>query len=326
MNHIRSWSALITPVLLLALAGCGGSDTDSVVPGFDPPEITTQPSNITVAEGQDATFTVVAVGVGRLTYQWRELGSGLPLIITGANGPSFTITAATVFDEGRAFDVLVDNPWGQARSNQARLKVNGFPVIVNEPLDVHLESGRSYSEVLFLIHVLGGDYVLQWQRSNDGGVSFADIAGANDSFYRISVENLHTADNNGARFRVVVSNAYGTVTSRAALLTMAPPVARLTFSTPAPYRVGQPIGLDTSTSTPGGGLPAFQGQSGIRKWAWDFDWSGNPLEPFDIDEDGTFIPFIINEWFVAGTYVVRVRITNDRGETAETSQSLTIGP
>ena len=50
----------------------------------------------------------------------------------------------------------------------------------------------------------------QWQKSSDGGATFADIVGATSSSYTLSATTL--ADN-GLQFRVIVGNSAGTITS-----------------------------------------------------------------------------------------------------------------
>jgi large repetitive protein len=59
---------------------------------------------------------------------------------------------------------------------------------------------------------------LRWQRSNDLGVTWADIAGATTASYTTPVV---VASDDGARFRCVASNSLGSATSNPARLTVA---------------------------------------------------------------------------------------------------------
>src|SRR5690348_925800 len=87
-------------VLCVALEGCGGSDRSggSGSTGNPPPtttattpSITTQPASTNVAVGAQASFTIVAMGNGTLTYQW--VFNGAP--INGATSASLNVTAST---------------------------------------------------------------------------------------------------------------------------------------------------------------------------------------------------------------------------------------
>jgi len=66
---------------------------------------------------------------------------------------------------------------------------------------------------------------VQWQRSDNGGASWADIPGATTLAYTTAATSA--AADNGGRFRAVLSNSQGSATSQAALLTVtaAPPTA-----------------------------------------------------------------------------------------------------
>ena len=83
------------------------------------PAISEQPSGQTVRVGEDATFSVVASGIGPFTYQWQRNGSD----ITGATASSYTLANATEADDGASFRVVVSNSSGSVESNAAVLRV-----------------------------------------------------------------------------------------------------------------------------------------------------------------------------------------------------------
>jgi hypothetical protein len=74
--------------------------------------ITTQPSDATVAQGQDATFTVVASASdgSDVSYQWDQ--DGTPLVnsdtVSGAQSPTLTISSSTIGDS--TITVTVSHP------------------------------------------------------------------------------------------------------------------------------------------------------------------------------------------------------------------------
>lgn len=84
------------------------------------PVISTQPQNITVAVGETATFSVLASGVGPLSYRWQRDGVD---IVPAATGPSYTTPAATGADDGAEFRVIVTNAAGSTTSQSAILTV-----------------------------------------------------------------------------------------------------------------------------------------------------------------------------------------------------------
>jgi len=87
---------------------------------IDPPVITTQPGNQTVAIGQTATFSVMVAGTAPLNYQWQKDGVN----IAGATSASYTTPATALADSGSAFSVVVTNTAGTTTSNTATLTVN----------------------------------------------------------------------------------------------------------------------------------------------------------------------------------------------------------
>lgn len=84
------------------------------------PAITQHPANVTVAAGQQATFTVAASGSQPLTYQWQRGTTN----IAGATSPTLSFTA-TAADNGATFRAVVTNSAGTAISNAATLTVGG---------------------------------------------------------------------------------------------------------------------------------------------------------------------------------------------------------
>ena len=86
----------------------------------EPPSITLQPVDRTVAVGQSATFTVSATGSAPLAYQWRRNGNP----IAGATGSSHTVANPQLSDSGALFDVdRVEFAFGSATSDTAQLTV-----------------------------------------------------------------------------------------------------------------------------------------------------------------------------------------------------------
>jgi hypothetical protein len=173
------------------------------------PSITSHPANQAVLQGQSATFSVTAAGTAPFTYQWQKN----MVNISGANSSSYT-TPATVFaDSGAKFRCVVTNSVGFANSNEATLTVNAPPNITGHPSNQTVLQGQTAT---FNVSAGGSTpFTYQWQRN------MANISGANSSSYTTPATVF--ADN-GAKFRCVVTNAFGFANSNEATLTVnAPP-------------------------------------------------------------------------------------------------------
>ena len=83
-----------------------------------PPSIITPPQGLTVSNGLNASFTVVAAGSPPLSYQWQFNG----VARTGATSSSLTITNAQLADQGD-YTVVVSNAVGSITSPAAHLTV-----------------------------------------------------------------------------------------------------------------------------------------------------------------------------------------------------------
>ena len=169
-----------------------------------PPAITTQPAAVTVAEGATATFTATATGT-RLSYQWQRGTTA----IAGATGATYTAPATTAADDGATFRVVVTNSVGSVTSSAATLSVDVPPAITTQPVDASVDEGATAT---FSVTATGTRLSYQWQRGTTA------IAGATSATYTTPVT---VAADDGATFRVVVTNAAGTVTSNAATLAVA---------------------------------------------------------------------------------------------------------
>lgn len=117
------------------------------------PEITGQPSDVSVATGAQVSFDVDAID-GQLSYRWRHGGVALVngvgasgSTISGATTPTLTITNVRPGDAG-AYDCIVSNSCGGAVSEAAALVV-APPDCVADINGDGLVDGRDLSVVLF---------------------------------------------------------------------------------------------------------------------------------------------------------------------------------
>ena len=84
-----------------------------------PPTVTAQPTNLSVAVGTAATFSVTASGVPSVKYQWRKNASP----IANATNAAYTLANPQGADNGAAFSVVVTNSVGTTTSSNATLTV-----------------------------------------------------------------------------------------------------------------------------------------------------------------------------------------------------------
>jgi hypothetical protein len=263
MHAIHRLFLLTALGLSAGLSGCTNSSDELIPPpaGAMAPTIMTQPVNATVNAGEPASFTVTADGSAPLGYQWQRDGAD----IVGATGATYTTPPTSMADSGATFRVVVANSAGTVTSNGAALTVMSAataPSITQQPASTNVAVGQTATFAVVAIGTTPLAY--QWQR--DG----ADIAGATMAGYTTPAAQL--ADN-GALFRVVVTNAFGSATSaNAALGVTAATPGPVTVTLAPPTSGAQPkqFGLAWALAGPGAGTI-----TSIRVWL-----RPNDVEPY----------------------------------------------
>ncbi len=199
------------------------------------PSITAQPADQSVKSGQTATFSVSANGTAPLTYQW--LRSGLP--ISGATSASYTTAAVGPYESGATFAVTVKNSAGSVTSRAAKLSVSAVaPSITTQPADQSVKSGQTAT---FSVSANGtAPLTYQWLRSG------LPISGANSASYTTAAVGPYES---GTTFAVTIKNSAGSVTSRAAKLSVSAVAPSITTQ-PADQSVkaGQPAAFSVVAS------------------------------------------------------------------------------
>lgn len=102
----------------------------TAAPAYDPPAITRHPSDRVVFAGDTAGFSVQAVGLPPLSYQWRKNGVDLQDSerVSGASTPTLALGPVDADDLG-AYTCVVISPYGTARSNAASLGLSSAQFI-----------------------------------------------------------------------------------------------------------------------------------------------------------------------------------------------------
>ena len=233
------------------------------------PAITVNPKSVSVYSTQTANFSVSATGTGALSYQWYTgtPGSGTP--ISGATASNFTTGALATTDSGTTYYVTVidgDCTNSILTSTAATVTVTATdtavpPTIVTQPASQIASVGGTAT---YAVTASGsGTLSYQWyqvpfsatQRTTPtAGVA---ISGATNSSYAVPTTATAQSDDGDSYF-VIVSNAYGSVISLRAGLTVGNGISiQLT---------GQPQTIDvpvnslasfTVTASCGGCIPAY---------------------------------------------------------------------
>ena len=86
---------------------------------YQRPVITAHPASRTVPIGGTARFSVTAIGIPPLTYQWQRNGVNIP----GATTASYTTPSLVLTDSGARFRCVVSNTFGSVTSASAMLTV-----------------------------------------------------------------------------------------------------------------------------------------------------------------------------------------------------------
>ncbi|MGM9482493.1 immunoglobulin domain-containing protein [Roseateles sp. NT4] len=249
----------------------------------------------TVVAGQRANFRVNASG-SALRYQWQRNGADLP----GETFDTLSVTARLA-DDGARYSCVVRNGLGQVTSAAALLHVDPatLPVITEAP---HSASALVGATASFTATVAGSAPLsYQWQRNG------ADIAGATAATY--TTPALTLADQ-GARYRLVVRNAYGSATSAEATLSVTASVLA------APSISSQPAAVTTAP----GQTASFVVLA-----------SGNPAPTYQWLKNGTAIGGATSASYTtpvlalgdSGT-LYSVRVSNSQGEVVSTTAQLTV--
>jgi alpha-tubulin suppressor-like RCC1 family protein len=207
------------------------------------PQITAQPTSVTVTLGATATFTASASGVPTPSVQWQrsdDNGSNWANL-GGANGTTLAFTTTSA-DIGKQFRAVFTNSEGVRNSNAATLTVTAAPQISTQPANTSVMTGQS---VLFSAAASGLPApTIQWQVSTDGGATWSPVAGATSSTYGFTA----VVADSGKRFRAVFTNASGSAATNGALLTVSP--LPTPSPTPTPLPTATPTPLPTATPTP----------------------------------------------------------------------------
>ena len=258
------------------------------------PSIVTQPSNVTVALGSTVAFSVTVTGSNPLIYQWFKDGSPIP----NATNSSCNFSPAGMASAG-SYHVTVTNALGAVTSNSATATISAgvAPIITSQPQSQTI----GYFSNAGVNVTAAGSPPLSYQWYKDG----VAIANATSSGYNIN----SAIPSYAGGYSVAVSNAFGSATSNAATITVAPVVP--------PQIASQPQGLVIGAGLQASFIVSASGSANLT-----YQWS----------KDGQAIVGANNySYYVnsaapanAGTYTVTV--TNSGGSVTSQGAVLSVLP
>jgi hypothetical protein len=189
-------------------------------PAIQSPVLSVQPQSQSITTGNDATFCVTLKDAGTYNYQWQFNEQN----IAGATLNCYTVNSVAAAMNGGRYRVIVSNSAGTVISDNATLTVvtPPPPAIATQPVGKTVQEG---SNVSFAVVASGqGALVYQWQLNEQ------NLPGATSATLNLNA----VKQNQGGRYRVLVSSPYGVTISDTVTLTVNP--------NPPPTIVAQPIG------------------------------------------------------------------------------------
>jgi hypothetical protein len=191
---------------------CGNTSTCTqsvAVLDQGPPMITAQPQSPTILAGATTNLSAGISACPPLTYQWYFNGTN---ILANGTDATLVLTEVTTDDTGE-YTLIISNPHGSITSAPALITVVMPPSIVGGPSDQIITNGATAT---FNVTAEGtGPLGYQWY-FNTANL----LAGETDSTLWLSNVTILQS----GTYQVIVTNAYGSITSSPAQLTvLAPP-------------------------------------------------------------------------------------------------------
>ncbi len=185
-------------------AGIVTNSMTLTVSASDVPPNLTGPTDQTVIQTSNATFTASASGLPLPALQWRVNGTDIP----GATATSLTVSNASYLQNGHVYSLVASNTAGVV-TNSASLFVLVPAAITQQPTNLSVITGSAATLIVGATGVPAVKY--QWSRNG------SPIANATNSSYNLA--STSGADN-GSVFSVTITNTVGTVASSNATLTV----------------------------------------------------------------------------------------------------------
>ena len=230
------------------------------------PKITKQPSDVSINKGAVASFKVSASGSG-LKYQWYYLKPGEKTwnkVVSNGTAATYSVTTEERHD-GYKYKCIVTNNAGSATSSTVQLSVVSVPKITKQPADASIQEGDAIS---FSVVCTGSGLKYQWYYCKTGESTWNKVVvGGTSANYTVTTEARH----DGYKYRCVVSNSAGEVTSKTAKLTV---ILRPKIRT-------QP--KDTTVSSQATAKFKVVASGNVTSYCWQYCASGNDWKNLNVE-------------------------------------------
>lgn len=177
------------------------------------PSVTQQPKSATAVIGSNVSFTAKASGTPTPTVAWqRQLSGGQWTTVSGAKSTTLTVSASTTVN-GAKYRAVFTNSAGQATSSAATLTLKkAAPKITSQPSSIVIKTGRTATFTVTALAYPAAHY--RWYVQERNTSKWVPIGGDTSKLSLTASLKYYAA-----HFRVVVSNANGSVTSSTVRLT-----------------------------------------------------------------------------------------------------------
>ena len=164
---------------------------------FTPPQISQQPTNTTVVEGQTAKFSVKTKGISLATYQWKRGGINVP----GATSADYVFGPVALTDDGASFSAWLTNKLGSTNTLEAVLTVT--PDITRPTLVSVLNLSATSVQLVFSedVDTATANQAANYQLSGGATVSSA-VLGADNRTVTLTTSALSF----GSSYTITVNN------------------------------------------------------------------------------------------------------------------------
>lgn len=192
------------------------------------PKINTQPTSVNVSLGNSAQLIATAFGEPPLGYQWQKGTNGIYVNcidtgdVSGSMANALSFNMADMPDAGD-YQLIVTNAYGSVTSLVAAVTVALSPpdIIIQPPPNVTLTPGSSFLLTATSAGALPLSY--QWQKATNGVyvdcTDSGEISGSTSNALDFNAVTI----SDSASYQLIVTNAYGVITSQVATVTMFTP-------------------------------------------------------------------------------------------------------